>query len=277
MLDFMKVDELIYATLEEDTPFGDITTEYTVPDSSVSKARLVAKQDGVLAGMDIFKRVFEILNGEINVEIMFEDGAFVEKGTVIAHIEGPTKEMLIGERTGLNILQRLSGIATATSQYVKLTEGYKVKIADTRKTTPGLRYFEKYAVRMGGGSNHRFSLSDGVMIKDNHIVAAGGIKNAVEAVRKHIPHTVKVEVETENLDMVREAVEAGADIIMLDNMSDEMMAEAVKIIDGKALTEASGDMNEARIKSVAATGVDIISIGRLTHSVKSMDISLKFY
>lgn len=277
MSDFMKIDELIYATLEEDMPFGDITTEYTVPENSISKARLIAKQEGVVAGMEIFKRVFEILNPDINVETYIEDGMKAEKGAVIAHLEGPTKEMLIGERTGLNILQRLSGIATATSNYVKLTEGSNVKIADTRKTTPGLRYFEKYAVRMGGGSNHRFSLSDGVMIKDNHIVAAGGIKNAVAAVRKHIPHTVKVEVETENLDMVREAVEAGADIIMLDNMSDEMMAEAVKIIGGRALTEASGDMNEERIKSVAATGVDIISIGRLTHSVKSMDISLKFY
>ncbi len=277
MLDFMKVDELIYATLEEDMPFGDITTEYTVPDDNTSKARLIAKQEGVVAGIGIFKRVFEILNPDIEIETYVEDGDSVEKGTVIAHLQGPTKEMLIGERTGLNILQRLSGIATATANYVKLADGLNVKIADTRKTTPGLRYFEKYAVRMGGGSNHRFSLSDGVMIKDNHIVAAGGITKAVEAVKKHIPHTVKIEVETENLDMVKEAVAAGADIIMLDNMSNDMMAEAVKIIGGKALTEASGDMNEERIKSVAATGVDIISIGRLTHSVKSMDISLKFY
>lgn len=244
MLDFIKIDRLIYSALEEDMPFSDITTEFTVSEGSISKARLVAKQDGVIAGMPVFKRVFELLNPEINIEIYIGDGSEARKGDVIARLKGPTREILIGERTGLNILQRLSGIATAAANYVRLVEGFNVKIADTRKTTPGLRYLEKYAVRMGGGSNHRFSLSDGVMIKDNHIVAAGGIKNAVAAVRGNIPHTVKIEVETENLDMVREALDAQADIIMLDNMSNEMMAAAVDMIGGRALTEASGDMDE---------------------------------
>ena len=277
MTDFMKIDELIFNTLAEDTPFGDITTEYTVPREAVSRARLIAKQDGVIAGMTVFCRVFALLSEEILIKVEIQDGEQAKKGDVIATLEGPSREILIGERTALNLLQRLSGIATATANYVRLVQDFPVKIADTRKTTPGLRFLEKYAVRMGGGSNHRFSLSDGVMIKDNHIVAAGGIKNAVAAAKNNVPHTVKIEVETENLDMVREAVEAGADIIMLDNMDNEMMAEAVRIIDGRALTEASGDMNEERIRSVAATGVDIISIGKLTHSVKAMDISLKFY
>lgn len=277
MTDFMKIDELIYNTLAEDTPFGDITTEYTVPREAMSRARLIAKQDGVIAGMDVFCRVFALLSEEIGIKVEIGDGEQAKKGDVLAYLEGPSRELLIGERTALNLLQRLSGIATATANYVRLVQDFPVKIADTRKTTPGLRFLEKYAVRMGGGSNHRFSLSDGVMIKDNHIVAAGGIKNAVAAAKNNVPHTVKIEVETENLDMVREAVEAGADIIMLDNMDNEMMAEAVRIIGGRALTEASGDMNEERIRSVAATGVDIISIGKLTHSVKAMDISLKFY
>ena len=277
MTDFMKIDELIFNTLAEDTPFGDITTEYTVPREAVSRARLIAKQDGVIAGMTVFCRVFALLSEEILIKVEIQDGEQAKKGDVIATLEGPSRELLIGERTALNLLQRLSGIATATANYVRLVQDFPVKIADTRKTTPGLRFLEKYAVRMGGGSNHRFSLSDGVMIKDNHIVAAGGIKNAVAAAKNNVPHTVKIEVETENLEMVREAVEAGADIIMLDNMDNEMMAEAVRIIDGRVLTEASGDMNEERIRSVAATGVDIISIGKLTHSVKAMDISLKFY
>ena len=276
MLDFIKVDEIIYASLEEDMPFGDITTDYTVPEESVSEARLIAKENGVIAGLTVFERVFFLIDSNVEVNLFFEDGMSVKKGDVIAVLKGPSRAILKGERVGLNLVQRMSGIASLTHKFVSLVEEYNVKIADTRKTTPGLRYLEKYAVRAGGGSNHRFSLSDGVLIKDNHIVAAGGIKEAVSAVRNNIPHTVKIEVETENMDMVKEAVESKADIIMLDNMTNDMMLEAVKYIDGRALTEASGDMNEERVVDVAKLGVNIISIGKLTHSIKCLDISLKF-
>lgn len=277
MADWTKTDDVILRALAEDMPFGDITTENTVPQDAVSRARLIVKQDGVIAGMAVFCRVFALLSEKIRISTAVCDGETVKKGDVIATLEGPAREMLIGERTALNLLQRLSGIATATARYVRLVQDFPVRIADTRKTTPGLRTLEKEAVRMGGGSNHRFSLSDGVLIKDNHIVAAGGIKQAVTAARKNVPHTAKIEVETESLEMVQEAIEAGADIIMLDNMDNETMKKAVRLIDGRALTEASGDMNEERIRGVAETGVDIISIGKLTHSVCAMDISLKFY
>ena len=276
MIDFMKVDEIIYAALDEDMPFGDITTEYTVPADRISEGRLIAKEDGVIAGLPVFTRVFELIDPDVEIELLKADGDKVYKGDLIATLKGPSRAILKGERVGLNLVQRMSGTATLTRRFVDLVKDYDVKIADTRKTTPGLRYLEKYAVRVGGGSNHRFSLSDGVLIKDNHIAAAGGITAAVSSVRANIPHTVKIEVETETLDMVIEAVAVKADIIMLDNMTNEMMAEAVKYIDGRALTEESGDMNEERVSSVAATGVDIISIGKLTHSVKSLDISLKF-
>lgn len=276
MIDFMKVDEIIYAALDEDMPFGDITTEYTVPADRISEGRLIAKEDGVIAGLPVFTRVFELIDPDVEIDLLKADGDKVSKGDLIATLKGPSRAILKGERVGLNLVQRMSGTATLTRRFVDLVKEYNVKIADTRKTTPGLRYLEKYAVRVGGGSNHRFSLSDGVLIKDNHIAAAGGITAAVTSVRDNIPHTVKIEVETESLDMVKEAVEVKADIIMLDNMTNEMMAEAVKYINGRALTEASGDMNEERVVSVAATGVDIISIGKLTHSVKSLDISLKF-
>ena len=276
MIDFMRVDEIIYAALDEDMPFGDITTEYTVPADRISNGRLIAKEDGIIAGLPVFTRVFELVDPEVEIELFKKDGDTVSKGDLIATLKGPSRAILKGERVGLNLVQRMSGTATLTRKFVNLVKDYNVKIADTRKTTPGLRYLEKYAVRVGGGSNHRFSLSDGVLIKDNHIAAAGGITAAVTAVRENIPHTVKIEVETESLEMVKEAVAVKADIIMLDNMTNEMMTEAVKYIDGRALTEASGDMTEERVVSVAATGVDIISIGKLTHSVKSLDISLKF-
>jgi len=276
MIDFMKVDEIIYAALDEDMPFGDITTEYTVPADRISEGRLIAKEDGVIAGLPVFVRVFELIDPDVEIELLKNDGDVVSKGELIATLKGPSRAILKGERVGLNLVQRMSGTATLTRRFADLVKDYNVKIADTRKTTPGLRYLEKYAVRVGGGSNHRFSLSDGVLIKDNHIAAAGGITAAVTSVRENIPHTVKIEVETETLDMVKEAVAVKADIIMLDNMTNEMMAEAVKYIDGRALTEASGDMTEERVVSVAETGVDIISIGKLTHSVKSLDISLKF-
>lgn len=276
-LDLRRVDRIIELSLEEDMPFGDITTDNIIGKTATSRAKLVAKEEGIIAGLIFVRRTFRLLNKEINVEFLVDEGARVKVGDIIAKIEGPTKEILKGERTMLNIVQRLSGIATATNRLAKLVEGYSVSVADTRKTTPGLRYIEKYAVRIGGGQNHRFSLSDGVLIKDNHIVAAGGIKEAIDMVRKAIPHTIKIEVEAENLDMVKEALAAKADIIMLDNMTNEMMAEAVKLINKKALVEASGDINEERIVEVAKSGVDIISVGRITHSVKALDISLKFY
>lgn len=258
-------------------PFGDITTDNIISANSISYAKLIAKEDGVIAGIPVARRTYEILNGNIKFDSLCKDGDKVKKGDIIATIEGPTREVLKGERTMLNILQRLSGIATATNKLVSLVKDYPVHVVDTRKTTPGLRYLEKYAVKVGGGQNHRFSLSDGVLIKDNHITAAGGIMNAVKLVRGNIPHTIKIEVETENLDMVNEALEAGADIIMLDNMTEEIMTEAVKLINKRALVEASGDINEERILKVAKTGVDIISVGRITHSVKSLDISLRFF
>lgn len=276
-LDMKHVDKVITMALEEDMPFGDITTDNIISGNSTAKARLIAKEDGVLAGVPVALRVFELLSKDIKVEVFLQDGAKVKKGDIIANIEGPTREILKGERTALNLLQRLSGVATATNKLVELVKDYPVNVVDTRKTTPGLRYLEKYAVRVGGGQNHRFSLSDGVLIKDNHISAAGGVKKAVEMVRGKIPHTVKIEVETENLDMVKEALDAGADIIMLDNMSNDMMTEAVKLINKRALVEASGDINEQRIVEVAKTGVNIISVGRITHSVKALDISLRFF
>lgn len=276
MLNYDQIDRVINLSLEEDMPFGDITTENIIPEESCSSARFIAKEDGIIAGMPVAERTFYLIDPRVKLSVLCPDGTAVKKGDVIARIEGPTAAILKGERTALNLLQRLSGVATRTHGLAKLIADTPAKVVDTRKTTPGLRYLEKYAVRVGGGQNHRFSLSDGVLIKDNHIAAAGGIKPAVASVRGKIPHTIRIEVETESLDMVKEALEAGADIIMLDNMKEEMMAEAVKLIAGRALTEASGDIDEGRIRGVAETGVDIISIGRITHSVKAMDISLKF-
>ena len=276
ILDKKQIDKIVLNALEEDMPYGDVTTDNLIPENDVTEAKFIAKADGVIAGMPVVARVFELIDETISIEIFKNDADTVQKGEIIAILKGHTAGILKGERTALNILQRLSGIATRTKVFTDLVKDFDVSVADTRKTTPGLRYLEKYAVRCGGGRNHRYSLSDAVMLKDNHIAAGGGILSAVSKVRANIPHTVKIEVEVENMDMVREAVESGADVIMLDNMNEAAMAEAVKYIDGRALVEASGDVTEERMVAIAQTGVEIISIGRITHSVKAMDISLRF-
>jgi len=275
-MDYRIVDEIIQNSLKEDLPMGDITTDSIIDPNDVSLARFIAKADGVIAGLDVAARVFEILDSSVKFIVKLPDGTHVKAGDIILEFEGNTRALLKGERTALNLTQRMSGIATRTNAFCNLIAGEKAKVVDTRKTTPGLRYFDKYSVRIGGAQNHRYCLSDGVLIKDNHIKAAKGIKNAVERVRKSIPHTIKIEVETENSTMIQEALDASADIIMLDNMSISDMAEAVKIINKRALVEASGDINEENILDVAKTGVDIISIGRITHSVTSLDISMQF-
>lgn len=268
------LDKIITQALEEDLAWGDITTESTVPIDKMSKANLVAKQDMILCGIDVFEKVMHTLDKSIMISKKFKDGDRVINAQ-IAQIEGNARSILSAERVALNLLQRMSGIASQTFNIVSKLNG-TVTIADTRKTTPCLRMLEKYAVKVGGGSNHRFNLSDGVLIKDNHINAAGGITNAVNSARKNIPHTVKIEVETETIEQVKEALECKADIIMLDNMDIQTMKEAVKIINKKAVVEASGNMGDKDLLEVASTGIDIISIGALTHSVKSADISLKF-
>lgn len=276
MIDFSLVDEIILRALREDMPMGDLTTDSTVAQDEVCAARLIAKEAGTIAGLDVFERVFRLLDPKIYVERYINEGDKVEAGTDIMHISGNARTMLKAERTALNFLQRMSGIATATNKFVELLKGTKSRIVDTRKTAPGLRYLDKYAVRAGGGTNHRFCLSDGVLIKDNHIKAAGGIKNAVERARAAVPHTIKIEVETETLEQVKEALDAGADIIMLDNMPPEKMKEAVIYINGRAMTEASGNITLDKAKIIADAGVDLISSGSLTHSVRAMDISLRF-
>lgn len=275
-LDTKQIDKVVLNALEEDMPYGDVTTDNLISDEDFTEAKFIAKADGVISGMPVAARVFELIDSRTSLEILKNDGECVQKGDIIAILRGPTAAVLKGERTALNLMQRMSGIATRTHVFTELVKDYNVSVADTRKTTPGLRYLEKYAVRCGGGRNHRYSLSDAVMLKDNHIAAGGGILSAVRKVRANIPHTVKIEVEVENMDMVRDAVESGADIIMLDNMNEAAMAEAVRLIDGRALVEASGDVTEERIRAIAETGVDIISIGRITHSVKALDISLRF-
>lgn len=271
-----SVDQLIDRALEEDVGTGDITTLTTISEDAVGHGRYIAKEDGVLCGIDLARRVYAKLDDGISFTAYKKDGDEVVKGDIIAEVTGPAISLLTGERVGLNLMQRLSGTATKTRECVRKIEGTNATIADTRKTTPGLRVLEKYAVRVGGGSNHRFNLADGILIKDNHIVAAGGITEAVRRARKNAPHTLKVEVEIETFEQLEEALAAGADIIMLDNMSCEDMAKAVKIVDGRAKTEASGNMGDRDLREVAETGVDIISIGALTHSVRSLDISLKF-
>lgn len=275
-LDMTIVDDIIKRALKEDMPMGDITTDSTVGPDEISSARLVAKEDGVIAGLEIFKRVFSFLDPQIYTENYVVDGDRIKAGDIIMRLSGNSRAMLKAERTALNILQRMSGIATATRKFADILEGTSSKIVDTRKTCPGIRYLDKYAVRVGGGTNHRFCLSDGVLIKDNHIKAAGGITEAVKRARKAVPHTIRIEVETESIEQVKEALAAGADIIMLDNMSTEAMKEAVDFINGRALTEASGNITIERALEIARTGVDLISSGSLTHSVKALDISLRF-
>jgi len=275
-MDYIGLDEFILSALKEDIGTGDITTNCCIPAENRSEAYFLAKEDGVICGIDIAERVFSLVDKKISLIPKLKDGDSVKRGEVIADIVGPSRSILNGERVALNLMQRLSGTATATAKAVSAVSETKTKIVDTRKSTPGLRVLEKYAVRVGGGHNHRFNLSDGVLIKDNHIAAAGGIIPAVKACRALVPHVMKIEVETETLGEVQQALEAGADIIMLDNMSLELMKEAVSLIGGRAVTEASGNMGEKDLLSVAKTGVDYISIGALTHSVKSLDISLKF-
>lgn len=274
MMNWFDLDQIIMTALKEDMPLGDVTTDNIVDPDSVSRARFTVKEDGVIAGLEVAERVFQLLDESTSFKMNFADGNQVKKGDVIAEVKGNTGVLLKGERTALNFIQRLSGIATKTRGFCDRVKGLPVKIADTRKTTPGLRILEKYAVRVGGGSNHRYSLSDGVLIKDNHIMAAGGIGKAVEMVRRNIPHTIKIEVETESLQEVNEALDSKVDIIMLDNMSIEMMKEAVKVIDKKALVEASGNVNLNTLYEIACTGVDIISVGALTHSAGSLNISM---
>ncbi|NLG88150.1 MAG: carboxylating nicotinate-nucleotide diphosphorylase [Clostridiaceae bacterium] len=270
------IRDVLEKAFKEDMPSGDITTDCIVPENAQSRAYMITKQEGVIAGIEVCIEAFRMLDPDIKINALVKDGDFVETGTRILEIEGKSRALLKAERTALNLLQRLSGIATITRLYVEKIIGYNTKVADTRKTTPGLRALEKYAVRVGGGTNHRFSLSDGVLIKDNHIKAAGSIKKAVEAAREHIPHTAKIEVETETLEQVKEALDSGADIIMLDNMPPDIMKQAVEMINHRAVTEASGNVTLDNIEEIAAAGVDIISIGALTHSVKAMDISMKF-
>ena len=276
MLNFFIIDDIIKNALKEDIGTGDITTNATIPADKTISGSFIAKESGIICGLPIVKRVFELLGTDVSINFYLSDGAAVEKGAVIADISGNAQAILIGERVSLNFLRHLSGIASRTNQCVQAVKGTKASIADTRKTTPGLRVLEKYAVRVGGGSNHRYNLSDGVLIKDNHINAAGGIKAAVEAARKHIPHTLKIEVEVENQQMIEEALSSNADIIMLDNMSIEEMKNAVAFINGRAIVEASGNMGDKDLLEVAQTGVDLISIGALTHSIRAMDISLRF-
>lgn len=269
------IDNIIRTALAEDINYIDVTTDYLIDDESVSDAVFVSKDDGVLCGIDIAKRVFELLDREIVFDVMLGDGSTVKKGDVIARLHGSTKNLLKGERTALNLVQHLSGIATATNKCVQLVNGTKAQITDTRKTLPGLRAMQKYAVVVGGGKNHRFNLSDGAMLKDNHIDAGGGIAKTVEILRGKVGHMVKIEVEVRNLDELDEALSAKADVIMLDNMSCAEMKKAVEITDGRALLEASGNVTAENIRAVAETGVNIISLGALTHSVKCFDISMR--
>jgi len=270
----IALDRIIENALLEDLHTGDLTTLAILPEKREARGRLVAKESFILAGIDVAARVFHVLDPATLFSSRFTDGASLTKGDVIAELSGDAACLLQGERVALNLLQRMCGIATLTSRYREAVRGTKARVADTRKTTPGLRQLEKYAVRVGGGSNHRFGLYDGVLIKENHIAAAGGITVAVERARAFIPHTIRVEVETETLEQVAEAVAAGADIIMLDNMAPEMMRRAVDMIGGRALVEASGGVTLDTIGSIAATGVDIISVGALTHSARAMDISM---
>ncbi len=269
------VDNLIKDAISEDINYIDVSADYLIPEEQRNDSYFVAKADGVLCGLDIAMRVFTLLDDTFTYTAHKNDGDEVKAGDLIVEFNGKTACLLKGERTALNIIQHMSGIATATNKAVKLCEGTNASVTDTRKTLPGLRALQKYAVVCGGGKNHRYNLSDGAMLKDNHIDAGGGITNAVKILRSKLGHMIKIEVETRNFDEVKEAVEAGADIIMLDNMNNEQMTECVKFIDGRAKTEASGNITLDNIASVAKTGVDIISLGALTHSVKAFDISMK--
>lgn len=271
-----NMDKIIISALDEDRSSYDLTSEYLFDESHLSKAKLIAKEDGIISGVDVFERTFTLVDSDVHIKWYVFNGESIKRGQELAEIEGRTKSLLFAERTGLNFVQRLSGIATETRKYVQQVESYSTKIVDTRKTAPGMRVLDKRAVKDGGGHNHRFNLSDGILIKDNHIKASGGITQAIKKIKENVPHTLKIEVEVESIEGLMEAIDAGADIVMLDNMTDEMMGKAVAIANKKVLLEASGNMTLERVSSVAKLGVDIISVGALTHSVKALDISLRF-
>lgn len=271
----LTVDPLILSALKEDVTSEDVTTNSVMPQGCQGQVDLICKEDGVICGLQVFARAFELLDENTNIKLFVKDGEQVKKGQLMGTVKGDIRVLLVGERTGLNYLQRMSGIASYTRSIAKLLEGSKTKLLDTRKTTPNNRIFEKYAVRVGGGNNHRYNLTDGVLLKDNHIGAAGGVKQAIEMAKEYAPFVRKIEVEVENLKMVKEAVEAGADIIMLDNMEHDVMKEAVSIIDGRAEIEISGNVTKENISKLVDLGVDYISSGALTHSAPILDISLK--
>lgn len=279
MLEMSKVDRIIRNALEEDLGWGDVTTDSTIPSTTMIAGKFIAKEQGIVCGIEVCKRVFETLDPSITFEILKQDGERVQYGDIIANISGLARSILKGERVSLNFLQRMSGIATMADKYATAVKGTFARVVDTRKTMPGLRILDKYAVLTGGCRNHRYNLSDLVLIKDNHIKAAGGITPAIEAAKSKLSHALKIEVEVESLEQLKEAISAGADIIMLDNMSLEMMREAVKLTNKRALLEASGNIEltgERNAEDIAQTGVDIISVGALTDSVIAMDISLRF-
>ena len=275
-IDAIVLRAIVEAALAEDVGQGDITTALTVPEGATSRAVISAREEGVAAGIEVAQMVFAAVDPRVRFEKKVKDGEPVAAGRVIVVLEGPSRSLLVGERVALNFLQRLSGIATRTARFVSLVSGTRAKITDTRKTTPGLRALEKYAVRVGGGQNHRFGLYDGILIKDNHIVAAGGIRSAVEAAKRGAPQGLKVEVEVRTLDELREAIDAGADGVLLDNMDVDSMRRAVEIASGRVVLEASGGVNEDTVADIAGTGVDLISVGALTHSVKALDIGMDF-
>lgn len=271
----MQADQLIRMALQEDITSEDVSTNAVMPTVTKGTVDLIAKEDGVIAGLDIYARVFTILDEKTEIDFHCKDGDEVKKGDLMAKVTGDIRVLLSGERVALNYLQRMSGIATYTRQVAKLLEGSNVTLLDTRKTTPNCRVFEKYAVRVGGGCNHRYNLSDGVLLKDNHIGAAGSVTKAVQMAKAYAPFVRKIEIEVETLDQVREAVEAGADIIMLDNMTPEVMKQAVELIDGRAQTECSGNITKENIQKIREIGVDFVSSGALTHSAPILDISMK--
>lgn len=271
----LNADELILSALREDITSEDITTNSVMREYQLGEVELICKQDGVIAGLDVFKRTFELLDSKTEVTFTKKDGDTVKNGDKIGVVRGDIRVLLSGERTALNYLQRMSGIATYTRSIADLLKGSKTKLLDTRKTTPNMRVFEKYAVKVGGGYNHRYNLSDGILLKDNHIGAAGGVKEAVQMAKEYAPFVRKIEIEVENLDMLKEALDAGADIIMLDNMSVEDMKEAVKLVSGKAETECSGNVTKENVERLVDIGVDYISSGALTHSSPILDLSLK--
>lgn len=271
----INVDDYIINTLKEDITSEDVSTNAVMPEDKQGRADLICKQDGVICGLDVFERTFKLLDETSRFEANFKDGDYVKKGDLLGVIYGDVKAILSGERTALNYLQRMSGIATMTREYVNELEGYKTILLDTRKTTPNMRPFEKHAVKIGGAVNHRYNLSDGVLLKDNHIGAAGSVTNAIKMAKAYAPFVRKIEIETETLAQVQEALDAGADIIMLDNMDNDTMRKAVEMIGDKAQTECSGNVTKARLKEIAQIGVDFVSCGALTHSAQILDVSLK--